>query len=635
MIEKMKKLELLLYHREREDFLESLSTAGVVHITEETETLSEKGEKLRSDITRADKVLREIMRAKLDKNISEKPQADTEKNGGELVKEFETILSRQEYITTEITGRKKDLLQLEAWGDFDPELLKKLEKNAIFAWFYDIPNKSLDSLAEYNYHIITDAGPSKYLIIFTRENTPPLQGIEPLPVPKRSLKKVRDEIADLENECAEYEEKKSGIAAQKKSIEAWKNMQEEAFLFERARLSMTPATENKVLHLTGWFPAPSENQVASTLSAYSCWYEFSSPRRDEPVPVKMKNRPGARLFEPITKIFDLPDYFELDPTPFIAPFYALFFGLCLGDVGYGFLMIVLAIVGMKLLPEKLKPVMVLGIVLGSATMFSGVLLNTAFGAPLFNGTAEGFAFFSNGGSLAVLEETTLEGRTVYPAMAFSVFLGIIQIILGMTLKAYNRFYDGGWKYTLFPFGTVLLTLSIAVSLVKINFLDMATFFQIVSRGDLMTQQVMHTFSWTPILGLASLGLLILFLFNNPDKKPAVRFPLGFWELYQFVTGIMGDGLSYIRLFALGLASGLLANAFNEIAFMASGDGAPGFMFIFTVLILLLGHSVNFILAGLGAFVHPLRLTFVEFYNNLEFNGGAVPYKPFSKLTTTK
>jgi V/A-type H+-transporting ATPase subunit I len=115
----------------------------------------------------------------------------------------------------------------------------------------------------------------------------------------------------------------------------------------------------------------------------------------------------------------------------------------------------------------------------------------------------------------------------------------------------------------------------------------------------------------------------------------MRFGLGLWELYQFAQGLMGDGLSYLRLFALGLAGGLLGAAFNQIAFMfiTTPDGTVNYAsvgVIGTILVLIVGHTLNLLLSALGAFVHPLRLIFVEFYNNLEFRGGGVPYSPLSK-----
>ncbi|ERP31835.1 V-type ATP synthase subunit I [Chitinivibrio alkaliphilus] len=622
MIEPMKKLELLLYHREQEPFLESLREAGVVHIETQQETLSKKEEAARSELLRIDKVLREISRMK-GLSLDEEPNTHGEK----LVAQFEELCEKEEALKTEKNSLRKDVLQLTNWGNFSPKELDKLRHHGVYAHFFDLPNKDMKLLEGQTYEVITDAGASKYVVVFSRDEVLTLHGMEAAAIPMKSLREVEDTIARIDSTLEEIAQEKKAVSKQRACIQEFRDEVEGALRFERARNSMTGLTQDKLLHLTGWVPVKVEEKTQAVLEEYSCWYEFTEPTRGDKVPVKMKNKRGAQLFEPITKIFDLPDYFELDPTPFFAPFYALFFGLCLGDLGYGFLMVLAAVLGIKLLPQKMLPLLFLGAILGGATMISGVLLNTVFGAPLFNGW-QGELF--SGQHMALLQEQEIGGQTVYPAMAFSVFLGVIQICLGILLKGVNRFRDGGIRFTLFPLGSLLLTLSVALSLVKINFLDMATFFQIVSRDSVAATDVMNALSWSAISSVALFGLFLLFFFNNPDKKIGLRLPLGFWELYQFVTGIMGDGLSYIRLFALGLASGLLANAFNEIAFMVSGGDAPAVMGVLTVAILLLGHTINFILAALGAFVHPLRLTFVEFYNNLEFNGGAAPYAPFSR-----
>ena len=121
---------------------------------------------------------------------------------------------------------------------------------------------------------------------------------------------------------------------------------------------------------------------------------------------------------------------------------------------------------------------------------------------------------------------------------------------------------------------------------------------------------------------------MILLFNNPDKKMWIRPLLGLWEMYNVVSGLLGDVLSYIRLFALSLAGGLLGGAINLIATMIRGDDPGIVSWFFMLLVLVGGHFINFALAALGAFVHPLRLTFVEFYKAVGFTGGGKAYAPF-------
>ena len=127
-----------------------------------------------------------------------------------------------------------------------------------------------------------------------------------------------------------------------------------------------------------------------------------------------------------------------------------------------------------------------------------------------------------------------------------------------------------------------------------------------------------------------MGALLAFFYNSPGKNPFLNLGLGLWDTYNTATGLVGDLLSYIRLFALGLTGGILGAVFNELAVTAgTGIGVPVVSQLIMLVILLFGHSLNIALCALGSVVHPLRLTFVEFYKNAGFEGGGKPYRPFS------
>ena len=130
-----------------------------------------------------------------------------------------------------------------------------------------------------------------------------------------------------------------------------------------------------------------------------------------------------------------------------------------------------------------------------------------------------------------------------------------------------------------------------------------------------------------IIGIS--GVFILFL-NNLKRNVFMNFGIGLWDSYGMITGVIGDLLSYIRLFALGIASGILGFVFNSLA-VSMGGSIPVLGIIFMIIILIFGHSINIFMSGLGSFVHPLRLTFVEFYKNAGFTGGGKKYNPFKKL----
>ena len=138
----------------------------------------------------------------------------------------------------------------------------------------------------------------------------------------------------------------------------------------------------------------------------------------------------------------------------------------------------------------------------------------------------------------------------------------------------------------------------------------------------------------PLFGTIHLILLIpavllIFFYNSPDKNLFVNMGLALWDTYNMATGLLGDVLSYVRLFALGLSGGILASVFNSLASGMSPDNAIGKPIVY-VLIFVIGHAINIFMNTLGAIVHPVRLTFVEFYQNADFEGGGKKYNPFSK-----
>ena len=188
----------------------------------------------------------------------------------------------------------------------------------------------------------------------------------------------------------------------------------------------------------------------------------------------------------------------------------------------------------------------------------------------------------------------------------SLILGAVQIIFGMILKAANQTIQFGLKYALSTIGWIIVLVSTALAFLL---------------GDTMP---MGGTAHLVILGLA--GVLI-FLLNSPGKNIFLNIGLGLWDSYNMATGLLGDILSYVRLFALGLSGGILASVFNSLAAGMSPDNAVAGPIVM-VLIFLIGHSINMFMNILGAMVHPMRLTFVEFFKNSGYEGGGKEYKPF-------
>jgi V/A-type H+-transporting ATPase subunit I len=353
---------------------------------------------------------------------------------------------------------------------------------------------------------------------------------------------------------------------------------------------------DKLILLQGWAPEKSIEGIRANLDASGAFYEVSDPTPEDEIPIQLSNGRFARLFEPLTRLYMLPQYNELDLTLFFAPFFMLFFGLCLGDMGYGLLMIVALPIFTKLFklinPDFSKWLVVL---FGASTILCGTLSGSFFGFSLYD---LNIPFVQKMKSFLFTDNSTM--------FTVSLCIGVVQILFGMVLKTINLTIQCGFKYAVSTIGWLVLLITVIVAmLLKVPF----------------TNPIVLV-----LLCLAGIGILF---FQSPGKNPLLNIGLALWDTYNMATGLLGDVLSYVRLFALGLSGGILANVFNNMA-VGMSPKIPVIGFLVTVLIFCVGHALNIFMNILGAIVHPMRLTFVEFFKNAGFTGGGEAYKPFGQ-----
>lgn len=243
----------------------------------------------------------------------------------------------------------------------------------------------------------------------------------------------------------------------------------------------------------------------------------------------------------------------------------------------------------------MKSILSLIQVLGASTFFAGLLTGIFFGANIYD---LDWPFVQKLKELVYLDNNQM--------FRLSLILGAIQIMFGMILKAVNQTIQFGFKYAVATIGWIILLLSTAFSVLFPGVMPLGS---------------------TPHLVILCICAVMIFFYNSPGKNIFLNIGLGFWDSYNMATGLLGDILSYVRLFALGLSGGILAGVFNSLAVGMSPDNAiigP----IIMVLIFVIGHAINMFMNVLGAMVHPMRLTFVEFFKNSGYEGGGKEYKPF-------
>lgn len=595
----MKKLTFLVYYKEYEQFLERLRELGVVHIFTKSQGVAENQE-LQNRIRLAGRYAAAIKSLQGLNVVADKHEGEA--ISGEKALELLTELqNKQQQLAHKRQALEKEIASLEPWGDFEAENIERLRKAGYVVNFYICSEKQFNDewISDYNATVINKIGSKVYFVTITSDKETPELEVEYAKLPEKSLSGLKAAVESLISDINNIESNINELA--KKSISDLEVAQKKIYSeieFSKVVLTGDSLADNKLVLLEGWVPEVKSEDVKSFMDNQGAYYEISAPTSEDNVPILFKNDKFSRLFEPIIRLYMLPKYNELDLTPFFAPFFMLFFGLCLGDTGYGAFM-VLAVTVYRLMAKNIssgmKPILTLVQILGASTMVCGLLTGTCFGFNLYDIQLP---------FLQKMKETiALDNQQMFN---LSLILGGIQIIFGMMLKAVNQTIQLGFKYAVGTIGWIFVILSSAIAF----------------AGTMKMGGTVH-------MVFVVAGLLMAYLYNSPGKNVFVNIGLGLWDSYNMATGLLGDILSYVRLFALGLSGGILASVFNSLASGMSPDNVIAGPIVM-VLIFVIGHSINIFMNVLGAMVHPMRLTFVEFFKNSGYEGGGKEYSPFKK-----
>lgn len=406
---------------------------------------------------------------------------------------------------------------------------------------------------------------------------------------KENDKALAENLAALEKERQEIEQRIAGLGGKRETLLEASDRAAIALRREEAKSRLVGT--DKVFLLEGWLPADRCAEIEKTLKPFTCAIETREPTEDEypQVPVQLKNNKLTRPLNMVTEMYSLPAYGTLDPNPLMAPFFILFYGIMMADMGYGLLMMIASVI----ISKKYRPkgtsgelFSLLGLC-GISTFIMGALTGGFFGDFL----TQLVAIVSPGTVFALpklfdpLDDLTM-------ILIGSMALGMVQIVTGMAISLIEKCK-------------------------RKKFLD--AFFEEITW-------------WIVFIGIALLalgkgaavlyvGCALVLLGPIVQGKGWGRLTGVFGSLYNHVTGYFGDILSYTRLMALMLAGSVIAQVFNMLAAM------PGNVIAF-IIISMLGNAMNFGLNLLGCYVHDLRLQCLEFFNKFYVDGG----KPFRPMT---
>ncbi len=382
-------------------------------------------------------------------------------------------------------------------------------------------------------------------------------------------------------------------------------------------LGTIPQSQN-TFFISGFVPTDSLSLIKGKIGdVYDCSIDIEDVPEDVEAPVLLKNGPISSTTEGVLASFGLPKKGELDPTKIMSAFYIFLFGMMLSDAGYGLIMFLGCFIALKKFPrmgESMKKTLQMFMYCGISTIVWGILFGGFFG-DLINVVSR--VFFGHEVGIPPLWFAPLNDPM--KLLMFSLAVGLVHLFTGLFLKGYTSIKNGDVMSALIDCGCWFLFL---IGLI-LMLLPSSIF-----AGIAGTQIVFPPFVNLLAKVLTIAGALGLLLFSARDKKnPGLRLALGAYELYG-VTSWLSDVLSYSRLLALGLATGVIAQVINQIGSMGGRSILGAVLFI---IVFLVGHTLSLAINLLGAYVHTNRLQYVEFFGKF-YEGGGRPFTPFRANT---
>ena len=426
------------------------------------------------------------------------------------------------------------------------------------------------------------------------------------------------------------EKQKTEIERLKKGIEEYAGSREDLRVVsdyyrtraEKYRLLGTIPQTRKAFFIEGWVPAESAEAVAKLLTEkYGAVVDYEEKKEGETEPTLLRNNKFSRNYEPVLASYGLPQHGKVDPTTIMSFFYMFFFGMMLSDAGYGLLMVIgcgIALLKFPRMAQGMKKMITMFFWCGVSTVFWGIMFGGFFG-DVIDVVAK--TFFGYTGDKIVkplwFDPLTSPMRLLIWCMLF----GIIHLFFGLGIKGYQYLKDGdivGFVSDIIAWYAFLIGLIL-----------------MLLPTDLFANIAQMQFNFPPFVaplakGLAIGGMVVILLMSGrANKNWGLRIALGAYDIYG-VTGWLSDALSYSRLLALGLATGVIASVINTMAAMVGeGKGIIGLIIFFIIFII--GSVLNFAINLLGAYVHTNRLQYVEFFGKF-YDGGGEPFEPFETKT---
>ncbi|HIW98336.1 MAG TPA: V-type ATP synthase subunit I [Candidatus Tidjanibacter gallistercoris] len=600
MIVRMSKYTFVLYHERQKEFLAALQELGLVDITTAGWEPDEAERAMLAELEQHRAAGSRF--AELAKEAGFEP-GEPFSDADEAFAAYLQAAAGIEEMKGRLDKVRREADELAVWGDFSPAAIRQLAQDGVTLRFFSVYDSEFPAVvkAAGDALIVREVARSEgrtYFVTVGRGKADELPfDAQEYRTPDMTAAEKREQVVELEAQSAGFRALMARAYASREAIEAHGARLRERLDFSRAGRSGQREAEGRLVVMEGWATEETSAQVDALLEEWpDVVYFKDKPTPEDDTPVVLKNNRFANPFEVIGQFYSLPRYGTMDLTAFFGPFYMVFFGFCLGDAGYGLILVLASFFLRRKKTEAMRQVANLTLLCGAASVLFGFLAGSFFGIQL-----AGLAMFAG------MREKFFDTDMLF---TLSLGLGLVQILFALVLNIVNVSRRFGFKYSLGTLGWLMILIG-ALGMMFLPGLGV----------------VLPAFVWYAVMGI---GAVLMIFLHNPDRNPLVNFGSGLWNTYNNVTGLLGDVLSYIRLFALCLSGGTLALVFNDLAFGLTADLPVVVSQLVAVIILLFGHSINLFMSALGAFVHPMRLTFVEFYKNAGFESTQREFAPLRK-----
>ena len=605
MIEKMKLVHIVTSASRKEEMLDGLREVGLMHLAEKQNADRNISEQFQT-LSKTANALKEYA----DPKAKEKAPILSDEEFAGMYREVLDALEQKAALSQTIGAANTELDRISAWGDFSPQEVKELKEEGFDFHFYRLGAKELqDALNDENIRLIRLSSVDKMDTVAVIGTLPPTIPATEFVLPEKSVSELKEQIEACTKEIAVCDEKLRKASVYDDSFNDQMLKARNDMNYSAA--SATAQSDEDFVWLTGYIPEADLEPFKAKADAMNCaWAVEDVSEDDDQIPTKIRYNKVSALIKPVFDILGiLPGYREQDVSLWFFLFFVLFFAMIIGDGGYGVL-ILLGTIALTVKEKKVTNVSFLLYVLSIATIIWGAVTGTWFGME----SVMNIPFFKKMVIPSIATYPEYFGLTANVTqnaiMKFSFSIGAIQMALGSILSVKKKIPEKDLSWIADIGWTIAI---IAMYMLSLN---------LVIHEDINLKPVFA------LIG-AAFALVVLFGGMSPDKSFGDGLKSGLGDAFtQFLNTIscFGNVMSYIRLFAVGMAGVAISQSFNGIA-----AGMHGPMMIVGIVVVLIGHALNIVMCFLSVVVHGVRLNVLEFSGQVGLEWTGIPYEPFKKM----